>query len=213
MKHLDFHFDVVSPFAYLAFERLPQALEGLSYEVSYRPVLFAGLLQHWGQKGPAEIAPKRAFTYRQVAWLAQRHGIELQLPAAHPFNPLGLLRLAWACAEGGTPNRRVCEAVLRHAWRGGLAADDATRLAALERELAPALDPRSAAVKAALREATQSAVDAGVFGVPTISVDGRAFWGLDALPMLAACLRGEPWFDGPAWDAAAATPEGAQRRR
>ena len=213
MKHLDFYFDAVSPFAYLAFERLPQALEGLSYEVGYRPVLFAGLLQHWGQKGPAEIGPKRDWTYRQVVWLAQHHGIEFALPAAHPFNPLGLLRLAWACADAGTPNRRVCEAVLRHAWRGGLAADDPARLAALERELAPALDPRSDAVKAALRAATDGAVAAGVFGVPTVSVDGRAFWGLDALPMLAACLRGEPWFDGPAWDAAAATPEGVQRRR
>ena len=212
MKHLVFDLDVVSPFAYLAFERLPQALEGLSYEVTYRPVLFAGLLQHWGQKGPAEVAPKRAWTYRHVAWLAHAHGIELRMPAAHPFNPLPLLRLAWACASAGAPNRRVCEAVLRHVWRGGAAADDPARLAALEAELAPALDPRGEPVKALLREATARAVAEGVFGVPTVSVDGRAFWGLDALPMLAACLRGDPWFDGPEGDAAAATPGGVQRR-
>ncbi|MBP6320444.1 MAG: DsbA family protein, partial [Rubrivivax sp.] len=62
MQRIVFHFDVVSPFAYLAFERLPQVLQGCSYEVDYRPVLFAGLLQHWGQKGPAEIEPKRAWT-------------------------------------------------------------------------------------------------------------------------------------------------------
>jgi 2-hydroxychromene-2-carboxylate isomerase len=213
MKHLVFDFDVISPYAYLAFERLPQALEGLSYEVTYRPLLFARLLEHWGQKGPAEIAPKREWTYRQVAWLGHRHGIELHMPEKHPFNPLGLLRLAWACSQaGGTPNRRVCEAVLRHVWRGGLAADDAARLAALERELAPALDPRSDAVKARLREATAQAAAEGVFGVPTIRVDGRAFWGFDALDMLGGYLRGDAWFDGPAWDQAAATPVGVQRR-
>ena len=44
MKALTFYFDVVSPYAYLAFERLPQALEGLSHTVDYRPVLFAGFL-------------------------------------------------------------------------------------------------------------------------------------------------------------------------
>ena len=66
MTHIDFYFDPISPYAYLAFERLPEALQGLSYSVSYRPVLFAGMLAHHGQKGPAEIEPKRAWTFRQV---------------------------------------------------------------------------------------------------------------------------------------------------
>ena len=57
MHNIDFWFDPISPFAYLAFEQLPQALEGCSYAVNYRPVLLAGLLAHWGQKGPAEIEP------------------------------------------------------------------------------------------------------------------------------------------------------------
>ena len=48
---------------------------------------------------------------------------------------------------------------------------------------------------------------------PTIDVDGRLFWGVDALPMVAACLRGDAWFDGPAWDAAAVMPQGVQRGR
>src|SRR5450631_3116557 len=101
MKHLNFWFDPVSPFAYLAFQRLPQALEGISHSVSYRPVLFAALLAHWGQKGPAEIEPKRAWTFRQVHWLAHRAGIALDTPLRHPFNPIALSRLAWANAPEG----------------------------------------------------------------------------------------------------------------
>ena len=54
MKQITFYFDVVSPYACLAFEHLPAALQGLSYDVEYQPVLFAGLLQHYGQLGPAE---------------------------------------------------------------------------------------------------------------------------------------------------------------
>ena len=207
MKAIAFWFDPISPFAYLAFERLPQALEGCSYAVSYRPVLFAGLLAHWGQKGPAEVEPKRAWTFRQVAWLAQQHGTPLDTPAVHPFNPLPLLRLALACG----PNRRVVEALMRHVWVGGGDAADAVRIAALTQRLAPARDPASAEVKAELRSATKQAIQRGVFGVPSFELDGRLFWGADALPMLRAALLGDAWFDGPAWDEAGAPRPGVVR--
>lgn len=207
MKAITFWFDPVSPFAYLAFERLPQALEGCSYAVDYRPVLFAGLLAHWGQKGPAEVEPKRAWTFRHVAWLAHQHGITLDTPATHPFNPLPLLRLALACG----PNRRVVETLMRHVWVGGADAADPARLAALAHSLAPASDPASVEVKDQLRAATAEAITRGVFGVPSFELDGRLFWGLDALPMLHAALRGDAWFDGPAWDAAARARSGVLR--
>jgi 2-hydroxychromene-2-carboxylate isomerase len=207
MKAFTFWFDPVSPFAYLAFEQLPQVLEGCSYAAEYRPVLFAGLLAHWGQKGPAEVEPKRAWTFRHVAWLAHQHGVALEVPAVHPFNPLPLLRLALACG----PNRRIVEALMRHVWVGGADAADPARLAALTQRLAPARDPASVEVKDQLRAATDLAITRGVFGVPTFELDGRLFWGVDALPMLRAALRGEAWFDGPAWDAAAQARPGVAR--
>jgi 2-hydroxychromene-2-carboxylate isomerase len=200
MKHLNFWFDPVSPFAYLAFERLPQVLEGLSCEVSYRPILFAGLLKHWGQKGPAEIDPKRAWTFRHVHWQAQHHGIAMQTPAQHPFNPLAHLRLLLACApQGATPNRFACETVLRHIWLSGGDANDAQRMSELAATLAPRVSPGDDSVKQALKNSTARAIELGVFGVPTIEVDGRLFWGVDALPMLGAFLRDDPWFAGPVW--------------
>lgn len=210
MKRIDFYLDFISPYAYLAFEQLPRALEGLSYDVAYRPVLFAGLLGHHGQLGPAEIASKRDWTYRQVLWLAEQHGIPLQLPAAHPFNPLALLRLAWACARQGTPSRWVCENLFRHVWRSGAAADDPTRLAELTARLAPARDAAGESARQALRAATDEAVALGVFGVPTFGVDGRQFWGLDALPMLRAQLVGDATLDA-LWTAGASVAPGALR--
>ena len=212
MKHVDFWFDPVSPFAYLAFERLPQALAGLSVTVRYRPVLFAAMLKHWGQKGPAEIEPKRAWTFRHLAWQAQQMGVSMRLPDAHPFNPLPLLRLGWACADAlGTPNRRVVQALFNHVWGDGGDASDPGRLAALHAKLAPANDPASDAVKACLRDATDAAIAAGVFGVPTLRLDGRLYWGLDALPMVAAALRADPWFASDAWDEAGRERPGVVR--
>lgn len=191
MKHLTFYLDFISPYAYLAFETLPQALLGHSYSVRYKPVLFAGLLKHHGQLGPAEIATKRVWTYRQVLWLARQSGVDLQLPAQHPFNPLGLLRLALACGEAGLANRFVCESVFRHVWQGGADAADAARLQALREALQPRQDPHGEAVKARLKANTDEAIASGVFGVPTFEVDGQFFWGLDALPMLKAYLAGD----------------------
>jgi 2-hydroxychromene-2-carboxylate isomerase len=212
MKTLTFWFDPISPYAYLAFEHLPQALEGCSYVVEYRPVLFAALLGHWGQLGPAEIEPKRAWTFRQAAWLGHQFGIEIATPAQHPFNPLALLRLALASAPAaGLPNRRVVEAIMRHVWRGGADPNDAQRLAALAAAVAPQRDPAGEPVKAELRAHADVAIERGVFGVPTIELDGRLFWGLDSLQMVRAALRGDPWFDGPAWDAAAVPPPGVRR--
>jgi 2-hydroxychromene-2-carboxylate isomerase len=209
MKTVVFWFDPISPFAYLAFERLPQALVGCSVAVDYKPLLFAGLLEHWGQKGPAEIEPKRAWTFRYLAWLAHQHGITLQMPVAHPFNPLPLLRL---CIAAG-PNRRVVDAVMRHVWCGGADAGDGARLEALTRELAPARDAASNEIKAELRANTDEAIARGVFGVPTFDWGGKLFWGLEALPMLRAALLGDAWFDGADWDEAGRPRPGIQRRR
>jgi 2-hydroxychromene-2-carboxylate isomerase len=212
MKRIVFFFDVISPFAYLAFEHLPQALVGCSYEVQYRPVLFAGLLGHWGQKGPAEIEPKRAWTFRHIAWLSHTLQVPTETPSTHPFNPLALLRLALACAQpGDMPNRRVVEALMRHVWRGGADAGDAQRLRALAQALAPQRDPAGDDVKRELRALTEDAVARGVFGVPTYELDGRLFWGVDALPMVRAALLGDPWFDGPAWSEAGVKRPGLTR--
>ncbi|MBX9832491.1 MAG: 2-hydroxychromene-2-carboxylate isomerase [Burkholderiaceae bacterium] len=213
MKHITFYLDFVSPYAWLAFERLPEALEGLSYSVAYQPVLLGALLQQHGNPGPAGIAPKRDWTYRHVTWLGHAQGTPLSMPARHPFNPLPLLRQALACSDDGQINRFVAGAVLRHVWQGGHDALDAGRLAALTAELSEQVrtagqDPTGEAPKALLRANTQAAQAAGVFGVPAFAVDDKLFWGLDGLPMLRAYLEGDAWFAGDDWDSAPRVPSG-----
>jgi 2-hydroxychromene-2-carboxylate isomerase len=195
----------------LAFEQLPEALQGISYDVTYKPVLFAGLLKHHGQLGPAEIASKRAWTYRQVQWLARELGIEFKMPAAHPFNPLALLRLAVACGNNGLPNRYVVETLFRHVWRIGEDAENAKRLAVLTERLRPAHAPDAANVKALLKAFTESAIEEGVFGVPTFKVDEKLFFGVDSLAMLAAYLKNDPSFGNSAWDSVLKIPVGTAR--
>lgn len=211
MKHITFHLDFISPYAYLAFEHLPQALEGLTYSVAYRPLLLGALLAHHGQLGPAEIPPKRAWTYRHILWLGRENGIPLQMPATHPFNPLPYLRLALATSTDGDINRHVAETVFREVWRTGAEPGDAARLAALAAQLRQMRDPAGDEVKAQLKKNTDEAIARGIFGVPTFEVDGRQFWGFDGLGMLRACLEGDDWFDSADWATADQRP--AMKRR
>ena len=219
MKHLSFYFDFISPYAYLAFKQLPEVLKGISYSVDYRPILFAGLLKHHGQLGPAEIVPKREWTYRQVMWLADKLGVPFRMPASHPFNSLPLLRLALAASlnlhVGGQAshcNRYVCEEIFDHAWTSGVNVNDAEPIAALVGRL-HGHDWQSDEVKNRLRVNTDAAIKQQIFGVPAIEVDGKLFWGLDALPMLREYLLSEPWFDSGAWQTAASIPIGASRNK
>lgn len=208
MKQITFHLDFISPYAWLAFEQLPQALEGISHHMQYRPVLLGALLQRHANPGPAGIAGKREWTYRHVSWLGHSMGVGLDMPARHPFNPLPLLRLALECSDDGTVNRFVAGTLLRHVWIGGADALDPARLEALRAELAAQLRPDAGdQAKRLLRENTEAAAAQGLFGVPAWEVDGRLFWGLDSLPMLRAYLQGDPWFGG-GWDAAASVEQG-----
>lgn len=197
MKHITFYLDFVSPYAWLALEQMPKALQGLSYHVEYRPVLLGALLQGAANPGPAGIPAKRAWTYRQVSWLGQSLGIGLQMPAQHPFKLLPLLRLALAHGRNGCINRFVAQTVMQHVWQGGHDANEPQRLLQLSEQLQEQKrhDEAGDEVKQWLRSNTDKAQLAGVFGVPAWEVDGHVFWGLDALPMLRSYLEGDSWFD------------------
>ena len=152
---MEWYFDFISPYAYLQFKRL-EAL-GLQRELRLTPILFAGVLNHWGQRGPAEIPPKRVFTYRHVSWLARSLGVPFKMPEGHPFNPLKLLRLAIY----GEVHWSLVARLFDFVWRDGFIPDNA---AAFSRLIAGLELPDAGEgmnrpeVKAALRSNTERAI-------------------------------------------------------
>jgi len=176
---IDWYFDFVSPYSYIGLHRLNE----FSVSITHKPVLFAGLLNHWGQKGPAEIPAKRKWTYRNCVWEARKLGLPFRFPALHPFNPLPHLRLA--LAAGCTPG--VVRKIFDFVWTTGEDASDPTRFASLCAELGVDLAKRPE-VKDLLRRNTDEAMARGIFGVPSFVIDGEVFWGADSVEFAKAFL-------------------------
>jgi len=201
-------FDVISPFAYLAYPRLQELPAGVELELV--PVLFAALLDHFGQRGPAEIPAKRRFTYRFVVWRARQLGLPLRMPPAHPFNPLAALRLIIAAGSSS----RAAETVLRAVYGEGRDVNDPAVIADLAAQLGVA-DPTAAladtAIKQRLRDNTSWACSRGVFGVPTLVIGEELFWGHDAMDMALDYLRQPQAFADPDMRIIDRLPIGAAR--
>lgn len=210
VRAADWYFDFISPFAYLQFKALAPVLQRL--HLKPRPILFAGLLDHYGHKGPAEIPGKRRFTYRFVQWQADRLGLPFRFPPAHPFNPLAVLRLTIA----GGNNWDLIGALFDRIWAQGLAAERADDLVAIGHRFGihdVAATLTDGEVKAELRRNTEAAIAAGVFGVPTVAVDGELFWGQDATSMLIDHLDGAAIFTSADMQRIDQLPAAIERKR
>jgi 2-hydroxychromene-2-carboxylate isomerase len=207
MRTADWYFDFISPYSYFGLVRLEELSRDL--EIRYRPVLFAGLLNHWGQKGPAEIPAKRSWTHRWCTWWATEHGIPFRFPTVHPFNPLPYLRLAIAANNTAQAARLIFQAL----WTTGADPSDEGVLTALARSLdVDQLRLSDQDVKDALRLETEQAVGRGVFGVPTLIVQGQLFWGADATGFVKAYLADPGIVATDEMKRVSALPMGASRK-
>ena len=191
MTKADWYFDFISPFAYLQLSRFETFQEDL--EINPVPVLFGGLLKHWGQLGPAEIPPKRKFVYRFFKWQADQNNIPFKMPPRHPYNPLAALRLC--IAAGGQLDH--IRSVFQVIYGEGTQPDEPGGIMAIAKALG--IDDAEAAisdekVKITLRVNTETAIKSGVFGVPTFLIDDQVFWGADATEMMLSYVNNPELF-------------------
>jgi hypothetical protein len=194
MKHITFYFDFISPYAYLAFEQLPEALEGPELRVDYRPVLFAAL--------PQAARPARPGGDRAQARLDLPPGAVAGACARHSHADAGgasLQPAGPAAAGGGVRRGRL---VNRHV-RDGLPPCGAA--APTRRTPAPCRSCAACCSRSATRPAPKS--EGRTEGhqrsarsrlVRCADLRGRRppVLGLRRLPMLRAYLPATPWFDG-----------------
>lgn len=190
-----FFYDLGSPYAYLAAERIAAVFDDAGAEhPRWQPVLLGGLFARFGRDSWAN-GPDREPGLREVERRAQAYGLPpIRWPEPFPGNTLTAMRAATFSAEIG---RAVSFslAAFRQAFAAGrdLSEPDNVFIAAASSELHPrSLQVAVArdAIKARLREATERAGDLGVVGVPAVVACEQVFWGDDRLEDAAAAAAG-----------------------
>ena len=211
MKKVDWYFDFISPFAYLQFSQFKKFENELN--ITIHPVVFGALLKHWGQLGPAEIVPKRIFTYRFFKWKADRLGIEYTMPPSHPFNPLPALL---SCIAGNS-TYEVTKEIFDIIYKQGEQPDQKEGREKLETLLNKYPSEYSeldeSALKKILRTNTSRAIENGVFGVPTFVVDQQIFWGGDSSDMMLDFIKNPELFSSEEMQRVSSMPMGLIRNK
>ncbi len=186
-----FYFDLGSPYAYLAAERIAAVFDEAGTEQpEWQPVLLGALFQRFGRDSWAN-GPDRASGLGEVERRGQAYGLPpIRWPDPFPGNSLFAMRAATFAKEIGRTTSFAL-AAFRQAFAAGrdLSEPDNVFIAAASSEL----HPRSLevaigrdAIKDRLREATERAGDLGVSGVPAVSIGEQVFWGDDRLEDAAA---------------------------
>jgi 2-hydroxychromene-2-carboxylate isomerase len=197
VQEIEFYYDLVSPYSYLAHTQLPGLSERTGARVMLRPVLLGGVHQATGNQAPIATPAKAAYGKRDVRRWARLYGVPLRQPDPFPFRTLKTMRAAVFCAAYGGLDEFTRAAFKLYWEEGGPSGADgdedgpireAARRAGLDPE-AVVEGAGSPEMKLALRKATDSAVERGVFGAPMFFVGGKMFFGNDRLLFVEATLK------------------------
>jgi 2-hydroxychromene-2-carboxylate isomerase len=190
-----FYFDVGSPYAYLAAERVNALfVEATGQPPEWQPVLLGGLFRRF-ERGSWSETPAREEGMAEIERRAAEYGLqEIRWPDPWPGNTLYAMRVATFAKQSG---RTVAFALaaFRQAFAAGrdLTDPDNVLIAAAACELHPRAVEKAVAtqaVKGELIAATERAGDLGVRGVPSLVVGGEVFWGDDRLEQAASAAGG-----------------------
>jgi 2-hydroxychromene-2-carboxylate isomerase len=190
MVELEFFYDFVSPYSYLASTRVEDEVRRVGGTVRFRPFLVGGVFKATGHEGPRGIPAKLAHMWTDLQRWARRLGVPLNQPPTFPVPTVLPLRAALAAEQAGglVP---FTHAVFRAYWVEG---QDVSRPEVVQ-EVAgragldgAALVAAAPSFKEALARQTQEAVDRGSFGAPTFFVGGEMFLGNDRLEFAVEAL-------------------------
>lgn len=196
---IEFHFDFSSPYGYLASTRIDALAARRGRAVAWRPFLLGAVFKVSGMAPLLDYPLKGDYARRDFARFARLLGVGFTLPTPFPFAAVAASRAFYWLAGRDEASAVALARALYHASYGegrdispaetvasiaaSLGLDRAAVLAALN-------DP---AVKEALRQAVERAVARGVFGSPTVIVDGEMFWGADRLDQVERWLETGGW--------------------
>jgi 2-hydroxychromene-2-carboxylate isomerase len=192
MKKIEFYFDFLSPYSYVAWTWLRKQ----SYEFNCVPVSIPSIIAYYETKGPAQIRPKRNYLFKDLLRFTKLHQIPFVTPKQLPFNSLYALRLALFEVAGPDQNN-IIDIIFRAGWEKGLdiGNEEVLRDLLSHHKLSLPVDEIFLKMEAKesrlhLKNNISMALKKDIFGVPTFLVDEEIFWGNDSIKYLEMYLAG-----------------------
>jgi 2-hydroxychromene-2-carboxylate isomerase len=199
MKRVEFYYDLVSPYSYLAHGRIGRICEENGAELELRPILLGAVHKAAGIQAPIETKAKASYQARDIRRWAKYFGVPLEFPDPFPFRTLRTMRAAMFLRERGELAAFTDEAFALYWGEGGAPeglgeADEDGPISSVAGRIG--IDPEELLdgaarpeAKQVLKDATSEAVKRGVFGAPAFFVGDEMFWGNDRLHFVEAALQ------------------------
>jgi 2-hydroxychromene-2-carboxylate isomerase len=184
-KSIEFYFDFVSPYSYLAFQEIKKIEKKELIKIKYMPILLGGLHNLHGIKAPAFIPSKAKFMIRDCKLIAEKNKIEFKFNSYFPIKTLNLMRGVLVSQEDDFVKFFI-NTIFNAIWKDGLNLNDANIIDKILKNMN--INPKtfilrstSQNIKSLLKEKTSEAHEKGIFGAPTFLVNNKIFWGQDRL--------------------------------
>ena len=185
IKPLEFYFDFISPYSFLAHKQIREIENKEGIKIVYKPVLLGGLHNLHGIKAPAFIPAKAKHMVRDCKLIAEKNNIRFKFNSYFPIRSLNLMR-GVLVAEEDNIKKYYIENIFNTIWQDGLNMNDTVVIQKILQNLninpkTFSLRATSSLIKDLLRKKTNEAYEKGVFGAPTFVVNKKIFWGQDRI--------------------------------
>jgi len=185
IKPLEFYFDFISPYSFLAHKQIREIENKEGIKIVYKPVLLGGLHNLHGIKAPAFIPAKAKHMVRDCKLIAEKNNIRFKFNSYFPIRSLNLMR-GVLVAEEDNIKKYYIENIFNTIWQDGLNMNDTVVVQKILQNLninpkTFSLRATSSLIKDLLRKKTNEAYEKGVFGAPTFVVNKKIFWGQDRI--------------------------------
>ena len=185
IKPLEFYFDFISPYSFLAHKQIRKIENNEGIKVIYKPVLLGGLHNLHGIKAPAFIPAKAKHMVRDCKLIAEKNNIRFKFNSYFPIRSLNLMR-GVLVAEEDNVKKYYIDNIFNTIWQDGLNMNDTIVIQKILQNLninpkTFSLRATSSLIKDLLKKKTNDAYEKGVFGAPTFLVNNKIFWGQDRI--------------------------------
>ena len=183
-KSIDFYFDFISPYSYLAHKKINSIKKKKSTPFNYKPILVGGLHNLQGITAPAFIKPKLKHMVSDCILIAKKNNFDFIWNSKFPINSLNIMR-GYLFVNANLKDLYL-DLIFDAYWKDNLDVSNEEVLKTLLNKNNIDLDSfllgiKDHKIKDELKNATQDALDKEIFGVPTFIVNNKIFWGQDRL--------------------------------